>query len=443
MRYKHKLLASFLALTGIFVGTFILLHHPLHFQNKSTIIKKGNDRRQMALRAESLCQGAAETSETPRFVEVEKGTLVYSAWFDHRQEQTYIRILLMTWRRNNPPPVFCLFHSELNSKHSAKIASTYYEINKGHELRYGLYVVSCFVKDELTISPPSFVEISLELRPKQPDNIVLPIGNTCIKRERGSSTDDTGRREYGICIPPLFGNISVFSLIEFLELSQVFGASHFTFYDFETSENVRKVINYYADKGLAQLLSWKLPPYISQQDVHYHGQIFAMQECLFRRMNDLKFVAFNDLDEFIVPLQYENMISLLRSIHRDEHCGHCFKSAKFLRSRSEVDTPWPMTQSVFNRLRKEDETHPKCVVDPQSVFEQGVHLIMSPLGDSFNVNDVEWDVGRIFHYREGLELCNATELEVDKTMKRYGGALKEKIENIREIIGLKDKSKEK
>ena len=439
---KRKWLASFLALTGILTRISILLYNRLEFQRKSKYIRKVNDRRLMAFRTKSLCQRAAETSETPRFVEVEKGTLVYSAWFDDRQEQTYIRILLMTWRRDNTPPVFCRFHSELNSTFSARIASTYYEINKGHELRYGLYVVSCFVKDELTISPPSFVEISIELNPEKPNNIVLSVGNACIKRERGSF-NDTGRREYGICIPPLFGNISVFSLIEFLELSQVFGASHFTFYDFETSENVRKVIKYYADKGLAQLLSWKLPPYISQQDVHYHGQIFSMQECLFRRMNDLKFVAFNDLDEFIVPLQYENMISLLRSIHRDEHCGHCFKSAKFLRSRSEVDTRWPMTQNVFHRLRKEDDTHPKCVVDPQSVFEQGVHLIMNPLEDFFNVDDVKWDVGRIFHYKECPQPCNAAELEVDKTMQRYGGALKEKIEKITDIIGLKDKSREK
>ena len=140
MRYKHKLLASFLTLTGIFTGTFILLYHPLQFQSKSTIIKKASDRRQMALRAKSSCQGAAERTETPRFVEVEKGTLLYSAWFDDRQEQTYIRILLMTWRRDNTPPVFCRFHSELNSKSLARIASTYYEINKGHELRYGIFV---------------------------------------------------------------------------------------------------------------------------------------------------------------------------------------------------------------------------------------------------------------------------------------------------------------
>ena len=156
MLYKHKLLASFLTFTGIFVGTFILLYHRLEFQRKVKYIRKAIDRRQMAFRTKSSCLRDAERLETPHFVEVEKGTLLYSAWFDDRQEQTYIRILLMTWCRDNPLPVFCRFHGELNSKSSARIASTNYEINKGHELRYGLYVVSCVFHDELTISSTQF-----------------------------------------------------------------------------------------------------------------------------------------------------------------------------------------------------------------------------------------------------------------------------------------------
>ena len=116
MLCKRKWLASFLALTGILTCISILLYHRrLEFQRMSEYMRKASDRRQMAFRTKSLCQTAAESSETPRFVEVEKETLLYSAWFDDRQEQTYIRILLMTWRRDNPPPVFCRFHSELNS----------------------------------------------------------------------------------------------------------------------------------------------------------------------------------------------------------------------------------------------------------------------------------------------------------------------------------------
>ena len=436
-RNKRKLVVCFLTLTGI----FILLYYRRELQRKA--IREAINRRQTIFQTKPSCRNPA--AETPHFVEVEKGTLFYSAWFDDRQDPKFVRILLMTWRRDNPPPLSCRFYSGSNSNTSANIASTYYEINKGHKLHYGLFVVSCVLSDKLITTPPGFVEISIKLSPEKPsDIVVLSVGNTCIKRQRGSTNTSTWRREYGICIAPLFGKISVISLIEFLELSQVIGASYFTFYDFQTSDNIQKVLSYYVDKGLAEVLPWKLPPYIFQEDVHYHGQILAMQECLFRRMNDLKFLAFNDLDEFIVPLQYENMTSLLHSIHREEHCGHCFKSARFPHSRSDAESSWPavLTQNIFNRKRKEDKTHNKCVVDPQSVFEQGVHLIMNPLEDFYVVDNVEWDVGRSFHYRECPQPCNAGELEVDKTMERYGKKLQQRIENIIGIIGLKGQSRE-
>ena len=263
---------------------------------------------------------------TPRFIEVEKGTLLYSAWFDDRQDQNYIQVLLLTSRRKNPPPLFCRFQGESNSDTSTSVASSYYEINKKYsEKRYGMFVASCALPKEL-VGTPCYVNISIKLTSEQRNSsVVLPVGK--VKNQQCTTNTYTG--EYGICIPPLHGNISVDALIEFLELSQILGASHFTFYDFETSINARNVLNYYEGKGLAQVLSWKLPSYIGESDVHYYGQIFAMQDCLLRSMNHLDFVAFNDLDEYIVPLQHGNTSSMLRSIHKEKHCGHCFKSATF------------------------------------------------------------------------------------------------------------------
>ena len=66
-----------------------------------------------------------------------------------------------------------------------------------------------------------------------------------------------------------------------------------------------------------EVLSWKLPSYITQSDGHYYGQMFAMEDCLFRSINHLDFVVFNDLDEYIVPLQYVNISSTLLSIQKE------------------------------------------------------------------------------------------------------------------------------
>jgi len=370
---------------------------------------------------------------TARFIEVEKGTLLYSAWFDDRQDQNYIQVLLLTSRRKNPPPLFCRFQSGSNSGTSTSVASSYYEIDEREsDKRYGMFVASCALPNEL-VRTPCFVEISIKLTVfKLKSSVILPVGN--VKNQQcTTNTTNTKRREYGICIPPLHGNLSPDVLIEFIELSQVLGASHFTFYDFEIAKNVSNVLNYYKDKGLVEVLSWKLPSYITQSDVHYYGQIFAMEDCLFRSMNHLDFVAFNDLDEYIVPLQFGDMSSLLRSTHKEKHCGHCFQSANFVVSGRGRQNSWPVTQNLFNRRPKADPTRPKCVVDPQRVFEHGVHYIMRPLEGKYVSNNVTWNAARVFHYRECSSNCTEY-LEEDKTMEKYGQRLSQRIDLVNDIV---------
>ena len=364
---------------------------------------------------------------SPRFIEVKKGTLLYSAWFDDRSAQNYIQILLMTSRRKQPPSLLCRYLNEENCTTSTRAVTPYHEINGRYsDKRYGLFVASCVLPKDL-VRIPNFVDVSINLFPEAASNcIVLPVGNTRKKK--------SGKRDYGICIAPLFGNIRVDDLVEFLELSQLLGASYFTFYDFEIADNVRKVLKHYESKGLVEVLSWKLPSYITGEDVHYFGQIFAMQDCLFRSINQLNFVAFNDLDEFIVPLQHENMPSLLHSIHKLNYCGHCFQSAKFPRVESKNEPSLRLsTQTVLHRLSKADMTHTKCVDDPQRVFEHGVHLIMEPL-KGYKPNDVSWNEARVFHYRNCRAPCNlAADMEVDMTMQKYGERL---IKNV--ILGVVD-----
>lgn len=67
--------------------------------------------------------------------------------------------------------------------------------------------------------------------------------------------EKSSKSDYGIFIAPLFGNIRAGELIEFLELSQLLGASYVTFYEYEISDDVKKVLHYYKSKRLAQVLS--------------------------------------------------------------------------------------------------------------------------------------------------------------------------------------------
>ena len=193
-------------------------------------------------RLANLKEGANATTEAnnfsettdilPDFIECKRGTLLYSAWFGDRHAQNYIQVLLMTSRRNQPPPLSCRLQNGPTSTISVRAVTPYNEINKRYSnKRYGLFVASCILSKDL-VGIPNFVNISIV----NECTVVLPVGNT-----RNTSY----KRDYGICIPPMFGNIRVAEEVEFLKMSQLLGASHFTFYDYSVSDSVRKMLSYF------------------------------------------------------------------------------------------------------------------------------------------------------------------------------------------------------
>ena len=114
-------------------------------------------------------------------------------------------------------------------------------------------------------------------------------------------------------------------------------------------------------------------------------------------------VVFDDFDEFKVPVQTENMPSLLYSIHDSNYCGHCFTSAKFSTLVSLTQNYFLFTQNVLHRSPQAESLHTKCVDDPQTVFEHTVHLIMQPF-EGYKTNHVNWNKARVFHYRKCQQL---------------------------------------
>jgi len=370
--------------------------------------------------------------EESRFREVDKETLVYSVWFDDRKKQNFIRIMLLTSTRNPLPPLNCYFKGASKQKTFTSEAS-FYQHNENHRMLFGSFIASCAIPQEVD-NIPCFVNISTSStaeKQNKSNSVVFPVGFI----DRLHSTRKTMRGKYGICIPPVHGDISVDKLIEFLELSQILGASHFTFYDLAMSESMREVLKYYQNKGIANVLPWNLPAYINRNDVHYFAQPLSIMDCLYRSMIHLHFVAFNDLDEFIVPLRHDNMSALLEEIHREEHCGHCFESVIFDPSKDQdlIKSSPLLSQRVLHRTSKATPFWTKCVVDPRRIYEQGIHHISKPIEEYYSADKVDFNVARVFHYRKCQDSRAAMQpkcigLEVDKTMAKFGEQLLRKFE---------------
>ena len=139
---------------------------------------------------------------------------------------------------------------------------------------------------------------------------------------------------FAVCVSPLFGDISPTKLIEFIELSQLLGADHFYMYNFSIPMEVSQILDYYRKIGLVSVLPFAFPVGVRNTDVWYHGQLLANNDCLYRSMPHYDLVAFNDLDEFIVPRGGEGDIArswreAFSSLLIDDKCGFSFQSAFF------------------------------------------------------------------------------------------------------------------
>lgn len=63
-----------------------------------------------------------------------------------------------------------------------------------------------------------------------------------------------------VCIGPLHSNYNrTVSLVEFIEFYKLLGASKMVFYNISADATVNKVLNYYSDSGIADVLPWNLP----------------------------------------------------------------------------------------------------------------------------------------------------------------------------------------
>ena len=72
-----------------------------------------------------------------------------------------------------------------------------------------------------------------------------------------------------------------------------------------------KVLDYYGKHQLITILEWNLP-IKSQKDVRTEAQFSALNDCNMRSyINNFKYAAMVDFDEFIIPKKHANLPELL------------------------------------------------------------------------------------------------------------------------------------
>uniref|UniRef100_A0A4W6D3N5 Glycosyltransferase family 92 protein n=1 Tax=Lates calcarifer TaxID=8187 RepID=A0A4W6D3N5_LATCA len=241
---------------------------------------------------------------------------------------------------------------------------------------------------------------------------------------------------FTVCLSTMFDFTNVLQLVQSLEMLQLLGVNRVVVYKTSCSPETQRILDYYTHKGLVEVIPWSLSKFINVSrgwlpshgpgDIHYLGQIPALNDCLYRYMYQSKYMALHDIDELILPqscimVQYKYFIycwlELLPQLEKKYGADQCYMFENNVFPIT-VTLPPPTSQTlplqnhhwqnvsgvnILAHLYHEPiipETHYsnfKIIVNPRAVYRATVHgLLKSVKGCAW----VDRNIARMYHTRD-------------------------------------------
>uniref|UniRef100_A0A8C4SHV7 Uncharacterized LOC114656996 n=1 Tax=Erpetoichthys calabaricus TaxID=27687 RepID=A0A8C4SHV7_ERPCA len=225
--------------------------------------------------------------------------------------------------------------------------------------------------------------------------------------------------DFTVCTSTMFNSFSnVLQLIQSLEMYQLLGARKVVIYKTSCSDQVQEVLDYYVKEGFVQVLEWTVNLYLNpstswsfklhKADLHYHGQIVALNDCLYRYMYSSRYLVLIDQDEIIVPYKHNNWRDLIDSLREVTPGANIFRFSNRIFPTDTYDkdpgalqwndVPGVNVLQFVNRETKLEWFDPKkMIVDPRIAYKTSVHQLAHHFGKVKEVN--EWEA-LMFHCKE-------------------------------------------
>ncbi|XP_061436452.1 uncharacterized protein LOC133362273 [Lethenteron reissneri] len=370
-------------------------------------------------------------------------TFLVSAYHDLREGGRSTRVIGIA-NRYEPDALSCRFCCRGRSGIVTVTASTY--IHSDHfDFPYG-------AADFLCTEPPGCAPRHVSVRraratpgEEEAEWVFMPVRNR-LRAPR------TFTREFSVCISTLFGNYgNALQFVQAIEMYRILGAGRVTVYNTSCSSELNRVLLYYVETGLVEVVQWPIADYVRVSkgwhypehpgELHYYGQIAALNDCVYRHMYSTRYLVLTDIDEVIVPLKHADWKDLVR--HLNDRYGaeiYLFENHVFPDTASEEFgskfQAWDAIPGVniMRRIRREPNqpevfNPTKMIVNPRAVLQTSVHSALNALGIS---ETVPGDTAIMHHYRAAKRPDLPLEsLVVDLTLWRYNATL---IRNVNKVL---------
>ncbi|XP_053090656.1 glycosyltransferase family 92 protein F13G3.3-like [Pangasianodon hypophthalmus] len=226
--------------------------------------------------------------------------------------------------------------------------------------------------------------------------------------------------DFTVCISVMYDYDNVLELVQAMEMFKILGVQKVAIYKTSCHPVTQKVLDYYIGQNFVEIIPWSVASYInvsrgwqksvSPGELHYFGQIAALNDCVYRYMYQSHYVALQDLDEFILPMNLNNWKELLPELERkyNQEVGFEFENNFFPLSirhpRPEYSPDsWKKVMGVnileyVYRLNNDPTKFNdfKVIVNPRLVFKTMVHGFLQSIKGSVRVDH---EIARMYHLR--------------------------------------------
>lgn len=185
-----------------------------------------------------------------------------------------------------------------------------------------------------------------------------------------SSCEGKENFKYTLSIGAIFQNESDY-MREWIEYHRMVGVEHFILYNNNSTDDYLSVLKPYVEEGLVELIEW---PSVQEENDWSHFSFViqpnAYTDAVMKSCHISKWIALIDMDEFIVPMNFNTISELLESRYPNVS-GLCVNWQCFGTSGvSCLEKSYPMIgQLVMKAKWDDDEEHKYCksIVQPLHV----------------------------------------------------------------------------
>ncbi|XP_076435775.1 beta-1,4-galactosyltransferase galt-1-like [Babylonia areolata] len=352
----------------------------------------------------AISQLKHDTQRVVNFIPV-GGMYVFGTFLDLRQKGNATVRLFVLQHRKDQDGLVCITANKAKKNHT--LFAQPYRMCENHGKHYEGWIYSCVLPNTMKTLPQQISVAPLSQRHTRSTHTVLKLKTIPPQTEQNVSN-------IGVCVPPLFGQPNLASIIHFIQMCKVLGANRvFMYTGNDTSLEIKKFLIHHSlrDKDASlSMTDWNLPGNVSQSPdgVWYHGQLLAIQDCLYHNMASFRHLLFMDLDEMLMPRltrTWPEMLDKIFTQHDEKHSSAIaalvFKSVFFDPTRlPPQDSENILYFQHVHRTVAASRVRNKLMVRPLTVFELGIHHLSKSLSDGYRSMEVREKVAVVHHYRQ-------------------------------------------